>query len=104
MIHPRSCHRFDRRKEAPLIRIWRTKIVEEHAVTRASRESLKRQRNQIAEPTRRHCILAWKEPIVRSESDIGDTFHRVGDKECPETARRCCRYRLLKKNPSVSTV
>jgi hypothetical protein len=87
-----------------LIQIWRTRFVDEHAVTRGSRESLKRQGNQIAEPSRRHCILARKKPIVGSESDIGDTFHRVSDKECPETPRRRCWYRFLEKNPGMSTV
>ena len=66
--------------------------------------ALKRQCNQITESTRRHWILARKKPIVGSETDIGDTFHRVGDQECPETARRRCRYRLLEKDPGVSTV
>src|SRR5665811_170102 len=104
MIHPRSRYRINRGQEGPLIQIWRTRLVDEHAVARASRESLKRQGNQITEATRWHCILARKKPIIRPESDIGDTFHRVGDQECPETARRRCRYRLLEKDPGVSTV
>jgi hypothetical protein len=48
----------------------------------------KRQGNQVAEATRWHGILARKKPIVGSESDIGDAFHRVGNQEGSETARQ----------------
>src|SRR5882672_9809421 len=104
MIHLRSRYRINRGQEGPLIQIWRTRLVDEHAVAGTARKPLERQCNQITEPTRRHRILARKKPIVGSESDIGDTFHRVGDKEGPETARRRCRYRLLEKDPGVSTI
>jgi len=65
---------------------------------------LKRQGNQIAEATRWHEILTRKKPIVGSESDIGDAFHRVGNQEGPETAGQCRRNRLLEKYPGMSTV
>src|ERR1700730_5902825 len=54
MIHLRSRYRINRRQEGPLIQISRTKLVDEHAVARTSREPLKRQCNQIAESPRRH--------------------------------------------------
>ncbi len=104
MFHLGSRHRCDRGQEGPLIRIQRTKFVDELAVARISREPLKGQGNQITEPARRHCILARKKPIVGSESDIGDAFHRVGNKEGSETARQCRRNRLLEKDPRMSTV
>src|SRR5258708_500364 len=104
MFHLYSRHRYNGGQEGPLIRIRRTRIVDELAVARTSREPLKRQGNQVAEATRWHEILTRKKPIVGSESDIGDAFHRVGNQEGPETARQCRRNRLVEKNPGVSTV
>ena len=52
MFHLRSRHRSNRGQEGPLIRIRRTRFVDELAVARTSRKPLKRQGNQVAEATR----------------------------------------------------
>src|ERR1700738_679646 len=70
MIHLRSRYRINRGQEGPLIQIWRTRLVDEHAVARTARKPLKRQCNQITEPTRRHRILARKKPIAGSHSEF----------------------------------
>jgi hypothetical protein len=54
MFHLCLRHRSNRRKEGPLIRIRRTRLVYELAVARTSRDPLKRQGNQVAESTHWH--------------------------------------------------
>src|ERR1700681_1484343 len=54
VIHLRSRYGINRGQEGPLIQIWRTRLVDEYAVARTSREPLKRQSHQIPESTRRH--------------------------------------------------
>src|SRR5579863_261675 len=79
-------------------------LIDEDAVAVFARPALKRQRDQIAEATGRHRILAREESIVRTKANVGTTIHRRSDEKRAEASGICRRNRFGEKNPGVSPI
>ena len=79
-------------------------IIEKDTVAILARPALEGQGDQIAEPARWHRVLAWKEPIIGIEADIGVTVHRRRDQKCTKASGIRRRYRLCEENPGVRAV
>jgi hypothetical protein len=79
-------------------------VVDKDAIAVMSRAALQRQSDQIAKPTNRHAVLAWKKAIIRFESDVGAAIHGLRDQMGPELSRLGCRYRFCKEDPDVGAI
>ena len=55
------------------------------------------QRDQIAESTLWQGVLIREEPVVRIETDVRPTFHRLGQDIAAELSRECSRHSLLEE-------
>ena len=79
-------------------------IVNEYAVTLIARAACKWQSDEIAEASRRHHILIWKEAIVGFEADLGAALHCLRYERCtePTCLTRC--NELRKENPNMSAL
>ena len=64
---------------------------------------LQRQRDEIAKPTFRHRVLAWKETVVRIEAKLVTPLHCPGEDGCAKFSREAGGQRRIKENPNVTT-
>src|SRR5216683_2958671 len=65
---------------------------------------LQRKSNQVAEATGGHVILAWKEPIIRFEPNVGAALHRLRDQMGAQLARVGCGHGFGEKYPHVGAI
>src|SRR5271170_4729879 len=84
-----SRHVLNASKVSPLVGVRRKVAIDKHAVLFAAGYTLERQRDEVAESADRQRVLARKEPIVRTKTDIRQPLHSICDDGGAEAARRC---------------
>src|SRR5271157_180055 len=67
------------RQKRPLVRIWLELLVDKDGISPLPRLLLQRQCNQISKPSFGHSILIRKKAIIRAETDLRTTLHRLGE-------------------------
>src|SRR5260370_22265539 len=65
---------------------------------------LQRQSNQVTEATCGHVILAWKEPIIRLEPNVGAALHRLRDQMGAQLPGVGCGHRFGEKDPDMGAI
>ena len=71
---------------------------EELCVAELASRKLKRQRDQVAEPSARKHILARKESVIRVHAERCASGHRAGQDREPESSRISCGDRVREEN------
>lgn len=65
---------------------------------------MQRQGDQVAEAAPGHCILAWKQPVIGREADLGAVVHRA----CQQQRAQPPRFRrgdgFRKEYPDMSAI
>src|SRR5882672_4668908 len=77
-------------------------VVEEDAVAVIAAVFLQGQRDQIAESTVWQGVLIREEPVVRIETDVRPTLHRLGQDVRAELSRERGWHRLFEEQPHVA--
>ena len=72
-------------------------VVEEDAVAVTAAVFLQWQRDQIAESTVWQGVLIREEPVVRIETEVRPTFHRLGQNVAAKLSRECGRHSLVEE-------
>lgn len=80
-------HRPQSLQKHRLIPVWHEVIIYENAVSLLTRPPLKRKGDQVAEPTLRHGILVWEEPIIRIQPDLRTALHGLREQERSKATR-----------------
>src|SRR5438093_12096003 len=77
-------------------------VVEEDAVAVTAAVFLQRQCDEIAQSTVWQGVLIREEPVVRIETDVRPTLHRLGQDIAAELSRECSRHGLFEESPGVA--
>ena len=72
------------------------------AVSKVPRLPLQRQCNKVTRPSLGEGVLAWKEPVIRIESDFRPALEGGRNQQGSQLPGVSCRNRFAKENPNVA--
>ena len=103
-FRPACRHPAELREVRPLVGKRIEVGIDEHAVAGLSWPALQRQGDQVAESAVRQRVLAGKEPVIGTESEVGPLIHRLGEQQRAQPPRETRRHLGVEEQPDMTAV
>jgi hypothetical protein len=95
---------LDRRKESPLVRIGFEPFINEGAVAMLPGFVLKRQCDEVTEPSPRHRVLIREQPVIGLHTQLVSASHRLGNQVAPHPSCDVGGHRRREEKPRMRAV